>query len=274
MKRERVGKLVGFLGMLLLGGVERLPAEERAGDGSLEELIEVLRSENFSDRKEAIKLLGAQLTEEGEAVADRLLDAYVRFDDPELHFQIRNLLFRWRIHEEGAGIRPGFVGISMMRSIVRLPAGERLGAIIVAQVLPETGAARAGLKVGDVILSINGQTFPPQDPGTFFLEEIGGRLVETSVKLDLVSPQGVLDLGLLDQAEPQELNRLLLAVIDSVSRVPREEWRTVEITLGERPQDNPMPPDLLSRSRMPLLKQAQELFQEWFQAELAERRKE
>ncbi len=135
-----------------------LPLEDETA-AEIDKLIPLLGSPVFSKREQAT----ARLTEIGASAFARLRLAYHRSDDLEVGLRIE------RIVREGYITRHvfahfGFLGIR--RNVdpgpthgddPRIPKGH-VG-ITIDTVLPDTGAARAGLQADDVIIAMDGSYF-------------------------------------------------------------------------------------------------------------------
>jgi len=126
------------------------------------ELVIQLDDDSFLTREKATVRL-SQLAETGsaeekETVRQELLKGYKATTSPEVRFRVYSVLLRLA-GEVKPVRRPGFLGIQMQDSSVRLPGGEVATTIKVLLVLKETAAMRRGIKVSDHIVSLDGKRF-------------------------------------------------------------------------------------------------------------------
>jgi len=143
----------------------------------IERLISLLASPEYSRRKEAT----VRLTEIGVIAYRRLHAAFHESDDLEVKLLIEQIVRdSWLAHR--VFDRIGFLGIS--RKIEALPSHDsdpRISqghvGIAVGSVIENTGAARAGLKVDDVIVALDGVPIKGDDVVAFssFAESIRER---------------------------------------------------------------------------------------------------
>ncbi len=203
-------------------------------------LLEKLLSESFPERVRASSALADWARRQAEGPEKVLVDLMQSSTDPELRKGVERAL-EGIVLKRLANDRPAYVGI-LMRP-VRLgddPGG--LG-ITVDRVNPDTPAERAGLKVGDLIVELDGETWSfPGDPREDFGNAIAARKPGTQVRLKLRNPKG--------------------------------EEREVELTLAPRPwslgewgkPSTPPPAELSSGEAEEQARQ--QVFRDWLQGQL------
>ena len=87
-----------------------------------------------------------------------LLGEYDAAAEPEVRARLREALLETVVGEHQRKEGKGYVGISMLPTQIVIPGGEELGAgVRIRVVQPDTPASRAELKVGDVIIALNGR---------------------------------------------------------------------------------------------------------------------
>ena len=146
------------------------------------ELLEKLADQQFQVRETAQQdVLGWALANKDEAPRI-LLSCLVKNTDPEVKFRcmrVLEALARSEYEKQGQG----FIGIQMRDEMVRLPDGNDLKAAIrVTFILPGLAAEKAGLKVGDLIVGINGKGW--DSPATDGMrQQVMGMRPTTEIKL-------------------------------------------------------------------------------------------
>jgi hypothetical protein len=149
----------------------RVPVDASAA-AELDRLIPMLSSPRFEEREEAT----AALMDLGVPAIARLREAYRNNDDFELRSRIETIV-RETYMDKYVGI--GFLGISQDTQFTpghqddpRIPPGH-VG-VIINQVIPGTGAERAGLLRGDIVIAMDGVPLDGQGQGA--VEGFGARI--------------------------------------------------------------------------------------------------
>lgn len=119
--------------------------------GDLGPLIADLADESFAVRQRASLELVRQGHREVEAVQALCLEHFLEDPDPEVRIRCGNVL-RALLAES-----VGFIGIRHQTRAYFDEEGEMKQGVEVVEVLPGQPAAKAGLKVGDIIVRIGGQ---------------------------------------------------------------------------------------------------------------------
>lgn len=227
---------LGWLACLLVAG----PLGPADAAPPPADLLDQLLSESFPERVKASSALADWARKQAEGPEKVLVDLMESSADPELRKGVERALegiVLMRLEKE----RPAYVGI-LMRP-VRLGADPGGLGITVDRVNPGTPAERAGLKVGDLIVELDGEAWSlPGDPREDFGNAIAARKPGTQVRLTLRSPKG--------------------------------EEREVELTLAPRPWSlgewgKPSPPPSGDLSSGEAEEQArQQVFRDWLQGRL------
>jgi PDZ domain len=145
--------LFTFLAGSLLWG---LPAAALCQDETTRALVGSLGSEAFKERIKAQMELSRWALEKPAVSQPWLFHELEATEDPEVRFRLREVL-KGAVVAEHQKDGPGYVGISMLDVEVMVPGKEgpepRAG-VSVGRVQPDTPASRAGLQVGDVVVSV------------------------------------------------------------------------------------------------------------------------
>jgi len=151
----------------------RLPLDGSAA-AEIDRLIAMLGSPRFVEREEA----SIQLWEIGIPAFAKLREAYQATQDFEVRSRIEAIV---REVFMDSLVSFGFLGIQQNTQFTpgpendaRIPRGH-VG-IMLQNVFPDTGAARAGLQRGDIVLAVDGQLFSAD--GVRAVDEFGTRIRE------------------------------------------------------------------------------------------------
>ncbi len=176
-------------------------------DGVPPDLLAALESEDFKEREKAEKeLLEWAVDRDPEVRADflRLHRAAV---DPEVRHRslriLKELVTRDYL-KEGTG----FIGIEMQAEEVQLPGEPQppVGAIRITSVMGGTPAERAGLKVDDLIVGLNGESFEADAMPAAFSGKVGEFKPDTEIVLQILRDGDLMDLKVRLMRRPGDLN--------------------------------------------------------------------
>lgn len=147
-------------------------------------LVASLASACFPEREKAEGELLAWVRGGGNGRTEWLLRRLSEDEDPEVRERSLAVL-REVVLEQLEAKRPGFLGISMVAIELTEATGGGYG-IEVAQVTPDSPAARSGLKPGDVIFSLDGRTWDSEQAPSRFAEAVGGKCAGDRIDLELL----------------------------------------------------------------------------------------
>lgn len=172
----------------------RLPLDDKTAE-EVDELMELLGSPVYREREAAT----TRLAEIGVATFAKLRQAYSLTDDVEVRLRIEALVYRgfldFRVFN-----RNGFLGIQQELSALTHGDDPRIGqgqlGIRIKKVIPDTAAAKAKIKKGDVIVQLNGEPLRVQDeqPTVLFGEQLRKMGPGTRIKLRVLRSSKTLEI--------------------------------------------------------------------------------
>ncbi|MFC5049864.1 PDZ domain-containing protein [Rubritalea spongiae] len=119
------------------------------------QLIEQLGAESFEVRQRAYDELKAWALNNEKHSMSLLYDALQQPLTPEVNMRLDQIL-REIVLVEQFGRPQGFIGIELGSLLIAID-GEQVPAVMVNRVIPESAAAKEGLKAGDIISSLEGK---------------------------------------------------------------------------------------------------------------------
>lgn len=163
-----------------------VPALLYAGEAAPTAEVARLSAEDFRARVAAEQALREWSARQPDGGKRWLLDQMRKSAEPEGRNRLRSVL-RDRLAEEAMARAPGYVGIRMNEALATLP-GEAAAqpAVQVGGVVADAPAQKAGLQVGDRIVSIDGQDFAAGPAVTLFSATVAGKKPGTRITLEVV----------------------------------------------------------------------------------------
>jgi|GEM_PF-5607318 len=163
MRRSRF-RFLPLVALLLAG---RADAEPRPPGG----LMDRLAAEAYPERIEAERELADWAVAEGQAAMVWMAGQLDTLKDPEVRQRVFSAL-RKAVMDDLARKRPGFVGVQMASA--RVVDGDRvLQGVEILETVENSPASRAGLKVDDVLLDLEGESWKAPDPHHEFARRVG-----------------------------------------------------------------------------------------------------
>ncbi|MFU8893357.1 MAG: PDZ domain-containing protein [Luteolibacter sp.] len=166
-----------------------LCAADDAPDSPLipDPLLLDLKSDEFKIREEAQKALLEWCRQDPGVRARQALDQARNAPDPEIRQRSHNVLHALAM-DEYLKAGEGFIGIQMnaIRAEVPGEGNEAREVIVITRVLRDTPAREAGLRVGDMIASVNGKNLAAQDALESFQNTIRALQPGTPAKFGVI----------------------------------------------------------------------------------------
>lgn len=149
-----------------------------------------LLSESFAERQEAEKkLIDWAREKDSEKRAEELFRRYLVSEDPEEFRRLTDVLLAVHFEKKKEIIPqtgPGFIGISMDPAQIRqgffleqggniAPLPDFTKGVFIREVIPGTPAEKAGLQVGDIIVSIDEESIAGGVPTEKLKQIVGGK---------------------------------------------------------------------------------------------------
>lgn len=187
--------------------------------------IRGLGSDSFRTREAA----QARLVELGMAdhgpVLDACLRAAVTNQDVEVQLRLEDVLAQV-VDRKIYDTPKGFLGIRLMKETI-VHKGKAIPAILASEVLPNTGAAKAGVTTGDYIIRCDGKGIP-DDPTTLaFIQYIQSNPPGYKVKLDVLRGEKEMKFEVVLGGRPAEARGYPFRPEKSFDEF-FSEWRTRE----------------------------------------------
>jgi predicted metalloprotease with PDZ domain len=147
--------------------------------------IQRLASDEFAERQQAGENLAEWAKNHAEEARDRFFVESAKNPDPEVRKRCRDLL-RELVLEKFRSEGPGYVGIQMGQLDVPLDKEGNSFGVRVAAVVKDTPAKKAGLKVGDVIVELDGKRWEKPGAADAFKKHVMARKPGDVVTMQVV----------------------------------------------------------------------------------------
>ncbi len=172
-----------------------VPAFSSEQDAEFQSLLEGLASEVFQERVAAEESLRAWAMRQRDGGKNLLAGKMERSEDPEVTSRLRQVLMEAVVRDEMAA-GPGYVGIAPADLSIPGGKGGERGAVSVLFVAPGTPGERAGLKPGDVIISLDGGQWEVGKAADAFRAGIAAKRPGTKVRFEVLR---------IEDAQPGEI---------------------------------------------------------------------
>jgi predicted metalloprotease with PDZ domain len=157
--------------------------------------LKAMESEDFRERESAQSDLLSWVRKNPKAAVAELLRHSTKggSSSPEVRERCMQVL-RQLAADDFAKEGDGYLGVRMNDRMVRMPGNQPdRWAVVVTEVVADSAAAKCGLKAGDAIVGLNGQTWQ-QEASKPFSEQIRKRKPGTRVNLRVLRDEGLQDL--------------------------------------------------------------------------------
>lgn len=149
-------------------------------------VIARLSAEDFRKRETAQEELLAWARQHPAGAMDELFRLSRVAPEPETRERCLAVL-RELVNDEFSRDGEGFIGISMRDELATVPGDPKpRGAIRVVQVLRDSAAARAGLRLNDLIVGLDELVWREEAPSQPFSDKIRGMKPETRISLKIL----------------------------------------------------------------------------------------
>lgn len=204
----------------------------------LDSFGEMLMSDEFTERQGAEKkLIEWSREKDPKKRADAIFQRYLVSEDPEESHRLIEILLNVHFEQKKAMIPqrgPGFIGIRMSGvGVQRLEQGrlqqlnERRDGVVIEAVIGGTPAEKAGLKAGDVVKEINGESIAGDSPRAKLQEIVGGRAPGTSLRLSVERGEETIEV------EVTLMNAEAVPAVRSIQEEPRVDTEKAAQLLKE-----------------------------------------
>ncbi len=174
---------------------------------SLEELPALLGHARFRVRELAQARLISGLETDPEKVATLSFDAFSKVSDPEIRMRARQILLEHVSRSNGGGVR-GFVGIGLLLHAFFDKGGEVQFAVKVSQIIPDTPAQKADLRVGDIITGIDDIKLDDKGADQRFMDLVAGKGAGKKVTLRYLRGEEAKEVEIILAPRPEFLNEV------------------------------------------------------------------
>jgi predicted metalloprotease with PDZ domain len=148
------------------------------------EAISGLGSDSFQGREKAQKNLLALAETAHPQVLEACLRASITNQDVEVQMRLEEVMLQV-VDQKIFNSPRGFLGIRLLRDTV-LVDGKQTPAILASEVLPDTGAAKAGVEAGDYIIACDGKPIPEDPTTTVFIQYVQSHPPGAKVNIEVV----------------------------------------------------------------------------------------
>lgn len=173
------------------------------------DVISGLKAPEFKTREQAeVKLLawGRLHLEASKDILWRQLEVA---DDPEVRERCMHVL-RTLVIDDYLKEGEGYLGINMREGVQNVPNDKRpRGVVFVSQVMPDSAADLAGIKVNDAIVGLDGTIWYGGNPRDDFSQMIRAKKPVSKVSLKILRDGKVFELEAVLGRRPSRLNSLM-----------------------------------------------------------------
>ncbi|WP_035611539.1 PDZ domain-containing protein [Haloferula sp. BvORR071] len=193
-----------------------IPATAFCQAAKWQDSVKLLASENFREREEAQGKLMEWARSEPIRAMDLIFGELEKATDPEVRLRLRESLRELVIADHQKNHGEGYVGIRMLELNVAIPGDNlpRTG-VQVADVVADSPAEHAGLKTGDVIVSLAGLRWSGAGAPEAFSGAVRKLKPGDKVKLEILRngelSEATIELGVRPLGMPEAAPRLLFA---------------------------------------------------------------
>jgi predicted metalloprotease with PDZ domain len=206
----------------LLRSAEPSPAPPRSG---VSDAIAGLGAATFQAREKAQKNLLALAETSHPEVLEACLRASVTNQDVEVQMRLEEVMMDV-VDRKIFNAPKGFLGIRLLRDTLMMD-GKAIPAIMASEVLPDTGAAKAGVESGDYIIACDGKPIPEDPSITGFIQYVQSHPPGAKVNIDVVRGEKKLKFDVVLGGRPMEARGFVIGPVESLEDF-FQNWRDRE----------------------------------------------
>jgi C-terminal processing protease CtpA/Prc len=189
-------------------------------------IVSDLGSQQFRQRETAQAELLVWARGQAQGSVDALYEKSSTTVDPEVRQRLMTVL-RELIDDQYLKEGKGYIGIGLRSAVANVPGEPKpRGLVHVTQIQPNSPGERAGLKVDDLIVSLNGEVWQDELANEAFSQKIAGMKPDDKVRLRVLRNQNLLDLEVILCRRPAFADNLYfdqrLTDADGLERAAKE----------------------------------------------------
>jgi len=196
-----------------------------AAENIPDEFLRDLKSEEFKVREEAEMRLRDWSRQDPKSRVYHVLDQARNAPDPEVRQRSHNVLYALAM-DDYLNDGEGFIGIQMNAIRAEVPGedGNPREVIIITRVLRDTPAREAGLRVGDMIASVNGENLAAQGALLSFQNTIRAIKPGTEARFGIIRDGELIELDLtLGRRPPEQQARFFGQPMPDMNELAKRE---------------------------------------------------
>lgn len=148
-------------------------------------------------------------------VEDRLLDAVVHGEDPEIVQSLSQILEERAIYHYFTRTNRGYIGITLFTERFVDGAGDSIPAVRVATLYPDAPGQQAGLQTNDMIIAVDGRRIEPWMQNEDFIRHVQARKPGDAIQLHVARNDGIHEFKMVLGERPKQV----AAAVNAQARV-------------------------------------------------------
>jgi len=187
---------------------DKMDEKDRAG--AFAELVATLGHGKFKERQQADQRIRLVMKEHFSTDKDAYLDHYFRRGapfhdaDPEVSIRLGEIIREAAMRHQFDRTNRGFIGITLMSDHFFDAQTNKIAAIRVSSVYPDTPGAEAGLQTNDMIVAVDGRRIEPWMKNQDFIDYVQGKSPGDPLKLHLPRDGKLIEINLKLGQKPKQ----------------------------------------------------------------------